>query len=146
MIVVFSAHWFTCAFYGAGAANCERHGERDEECSDASWIKSAGIEGSSIGTKYLTTMYWTMMTLTTVGFGDISAQSGLEQFVAIVVMVTGAGMTAFGVSHVVQMTNEISAESRQFRLKLDRMNQYMEQCKFPRYLHRCALFRLMQSC
>ena len=117
-IVLLVAHWCTCAFYGAGSANCSAHGEADEECNYSSWIKAAGYEGSPLGRKYIATLYWTMMTLTTVGFGDIAAQSGVEQVVAIIVMITGAAATAFGVSHVVQMTNEMSADARDFRLKV----------------------------
>ena len=75
-----------------------------------------------------------MTTLTTVGFGDIAPESGVEQFVAIVVMMIGFLLTAFGVSHVVQMTNEFSADTREFRLKLDRMNMYMDQVKLPNEL------------
>jgi hypothetical protein len=116
-IVLLLAHWCTCAFYGAGSAGCVAHGELDEECSN-SWLHLAGYEGSPIGRKYIATLYWTMMTLTTVGFGDISPVTSSEQLVAIVVMIIGAATTAFGVSHVVQMTNEMSADSREFRLKV----------------------------
>ena len=46
-------------------------------------------------------------------------------------MIVGASMFAFGVSHIVNLLSEISSRSRKFRIKLDRMNQYMEQNKLP---------------
>jgi voltage-gated potassium channel len=39
-------------------------------------------------------IYWTIVTLTTVGYGDISPQTGLGQFLAALIMVIGFGMIA----------------------------------------------------
>jgi hypothetical protein len=137
-VVLLLAHWCTCAFDGVGTIGCVAHGDEDEECTNSSWISVVGYEvrtakrpssyhhtvrlfkpcavnmsaqGAPIGRKYVAALYWTFMTLTTIGFGDIAPQSGLEQLVAIIVMIIGTGTTAFGVSHVVQMTNEMSADS-----------------------------------
>ena len=136
-IILLLAHWCTCGFYGAGAASCTNLGSGDNiedmDC-ERSWIHSAGITDSPIGRKYVATLYWTTTAITTVGFGDIAPSSGSEQLVAMIVMIIGACMTAFGVSHVVQLTDEMSADARTFRIKLDRMNMYMEQVKLPNTL------------
>lgn len=39
-------------------------------------------------------VYWTIVTLTTVGYGDISPQTGLGQFIATFVMIIGYGIIA----------------------------------------------------
>ncbi|MGI9547416.1 MAG: ion transporter [Flavobacteriaceae bacterium] len=39
-------------------------------------------------------VYWTIVTLTTVGYGDISPQTGLGQFIATLVMIVGYGIIA----------------------------------------------------
>ncbi len=39
-------------------------------------------------------IYWTIVTLTTVGYGDISPQTGLGQFLASIVMILGYGIIA----------------------------------------------------
>jgi hypothetical protein len=110
-IVLLLAHWCSCCFYGAGAANCSGDVEGDDEDCYGSWIRDAGLEGSPISRKYVSALYWTTTTITTVGFGDIAPVNGFEQFVAIVVMILGALMTAFGVSHVGKRTIQIAHSS-----------------------------------
>lgn len=53
------------------------------------------IEGEQRGfTSIPVGVYWTIVTLTTVGYGDISPQTGLGQFLASVVMILGYSMIA----------------------------------------------------
>lgn len=39
-------------------------------------------------------VYWTIVTLTTVGYGDISPETGLGQFIATIIMIVGYGVIA----------------------------------------------------
>lgn len=53
------------------------------------------IEGEANGFKSIpTSMYWAIVTLTTVGYGDISPQTPLGQFIASCIMVLGYGIIA----------------------------------------------------
>lgn len=53
------------------------------------------IEGEANGFKDIpTSIYWAIVTLTTVGYGDISPQTGMGKFFASVVMIMGYGIIA----------------------------------------------------
>ncbi|MDB9714146.1 ion transporter [Flavobacteriaceae bacterium] len=53
------------------------------------------IEGSESGfTSIPRSIYWTIVTLTTVGYGDIAPQTPLGQFVASMIMILGYGIIA----------------------------------------------------
>lgn len=53
------------------------------------------VEGNEAGfTSIPRSIYWTIVTLTTVGYGDIAPQTSLGQFIATVVMVLGYGIIA----------------------------------------------------
>jgi voltage-gated potassium channel len=53
------------------------------------------IEGAEHGfTSIPKSVYWAIVTLTTVGYGDISPQTPLGQFVASLIMITGYGIIA----------------------------------------------------
>ena len=53
------------------------------------------IEGPESGfTSIPTSIYWTIVTLTTVGFGDITPETPFGQFVSMVIMILGYGIIA----------------------------------------------------
>ena len=55
------------------------------------------IEGEVPGTDFTSipvTVYWAVVTLTTVGFGDITPQTTVGQFLAAIIMLMGYGMIA----------------------------------------------------
>ena len=53
------------------------------------------VEGDEAGfTSIPRSIYWTIVTLTTVGYGDIAPQSNLGQFLATVIMILGYGIIA----------------------------------------------------
>lgn len=53
------------------------------------------IEGEKNGfTTIPRSIYWAIVTLTTVGYGDISPQTGLGQFLAAIIMICGYGIIA----------------------------------------------------
>lgn len=53
------------------------------------------VEGPESGfTSIPTSIYWAIVTITTVGYGDISPESGLGQFIASILMLTGYAIIA----------------------------------------------------
>lgn len=62
----------------------------DEDDKDyTNWLFAKEINGTSIGTRYLFALYFTVTTITTVGYGDISANNPLEQWFCIFIMIIG---------------------------------------------------------
>jgi voltage-gated potassium channel len=53
------------------------------------------VEGEENGfTDIPTSIYWAIVTMTTVGYGDLSPKTGLGKFVASLVMIMGYGIIA----------------------------------------------------
>lgn len=53
------------------------------------------VEGSANGfTSIPKAMYWTIVTMTTVGYGDIAPQSPLGQFISSLIMIMGYAIIA----------------------------------------------------
>lgn len=77
------------------------------------------VEGEEGGfTSIPTSIYWTIVTLTTVGYGDISPITPLGQFIASIVMIMGYGVIAVPTGIV---TAEFAANSRK-KIASDRGN------------------------
>jgi hypothetical protein len=62
--IFFIAHWIACFFYAIA--------DLDSDESGVNWIAVKGLTDSDNFTeKYLTALYWSFMTMTTVGYGDV---------------------------------------------------------------------------
>ena len=73
------------------------------------------VEGEANGFKSIpTSMYWAIVTLTTVGYGDVAPQTPLGKFLASLVMIIGYGIIAVPTGIV---TSELAQVSRDASLK-----------------------------
>ena len=73
------------------------------------------VEGEANGfTSIPTSMYWAIVTLTTVGYGDVAPQTALGKFLASLVMIIGYGIIAVPTGIV---TSELAQASRDASLK-----------------------------
>ena len=79
------------------------------------------VEGEKAGfTGIPRSIYWAIVTLSTVGYGDIAPQTGFGQFVAAIVMILSYSMLAVPTGIV---TVQLSAMQRRQEQKLTRACQ-----------------------
>jgi Ion channel len=57
--------------------------------SKQNWIYQNDFDDISDGELYLTALYFTITTIVTVGYGEITAYSSIEKVVCILLMITG---------------------------------------------------------
>jgi hypothetical protein len=62
---------------------------RFDEKNKENWIYSIGYVDMPDGELYMTSFYFTITTIVTVGYGDITAVSIIEKIVAVFLMITG---------------------------------------------------------
>jgi len=122
VLLLLLTHWFTCTFYYVGNQN------RDE---NGFWANGLLLDGTDLNTNYIAATYWSIMTLTTVGYGDISANCNGQRVLGIITMIVGALFYAYGVSHVVSIVDEVRSETRAFKNTMDRFNGYMAARDLP---------------
>ncbi len=90
------------------------------------------IEGNESGfTSIPISIYWAIVTITTVGYGDISPQSPLGQFLASFLMIIGYGIIAVPTGIV---TIEMARANDEARTKCSDC----ESAIYPRYANFCA--------
>lgn len=66
---------------------------------EASWITDI-MDEPDVG-KYLFSMYFTITTITTVGYGDILASNVLERIMCMIIMLIGVLAFSFGTSMLI---------------------------------------------
>jgi hypothetical protein len=99
--VVSIGHWLACLWYGVGTIQeiCSPDGVLPpKECVDPegqpikTWTEiefGGAARGTSNGVRYLTSLYWAFMTMTTVGYGDLPANTTYEKWAAVLGMLVG---------------------------------------------------------
>lgn len=71
------------------------------------WIQRTGLGRDDFADLYLRSLYWTVTTLATVGYGDITPKTSLEVIVAILMMLTGISLYAFAIGNVVSLIHTL---------------------------------------
>jgi hyperpolarization activated cyclic nucleotide-gated potassium channel 2 len=72
-----------------------------------------------------------IMTITTIGYGDVSCAGPEQRMFGMVAMIIGALLFGYGVSNVVNIVEELRQDEREFREKLDHFNIYMREQDMP---------------
>lgn len=93
------AHWLACIWHGIG---------NSENRNEFGWIqelkKNLNLNNNSTGpdiqTRYITALYFTLSSLTSVGFGNVSPNTDAEKIFSVCVMIIG-GKSLFHVRVIV---------------------------------------------
>jgi hypothetical protein len=85
------------------------------------WIKHFIKDESS---DYISSLYWSVTTMLTVGYGDIVAITNGEKVYAIFTMLLGCCLFAYVMSSIGGLVNEIS--NNKMRTELRKLNEYLE--------------------
>jgi hypothetical protein len=81
--------------------------------------------------EYVRAIYWAFTTLTTVGYGDISAKSAPQMLFACGVQVVGVGVFGFVLSNVASLLSRIDAAREHHMDNLDRIETFMRYNRIP---------------
>lgn len=118
-LFMLTAHWLACIWHAIGTA---------EARDDNGWLAALAKEidkpinqsipssGPNLKTRYLTSLYFTLSSLTSVGFGNIAPSTNHEKTFSIIVMLMGGECndvkTILPVTHALQfMTADLLARS-----------------------------------
>ena len=99
------------------------------------WLKIAGIsEESSVTSNYISALYWTTSTLTTVGYGDIVPTTNVEKLYASLVMIIGVGFYGYLIGNVVSVITKRDPAHEKFIDNLDNLSAMVKHRNMPKDL------------
>ncbi|XP_041424048.1 potassium voltage-gated channel subfamily H member 2 isoform X2 [Xenopus laevis] len=132
------AHWLACIWYAIG--NMEHY---DLEYRPIGWLYSLGIQvmkpynstnaksGPSINDKYVTALYFTFSSLTSVGFGNVSPNTNSEKIFSICVMLIGSLMYASIFGNVSAIIQRLYSGTARYHTQMLRVREFIRFHQIP---------------
>jgi hypothetical protein len=87
----------------------------DPDC----WVTRLGYIDSTNFEIYVVSFYWTLTTVTTVGYGDINAGTTLERAYNLIIMSFGVLMYSFAIGSLSSIVSTLDAKTAEMNQKLD---------------------------
>jgi len=117
-------HWVACVWYVVGS------GTEFEE----TWVKKAGLEGSSAWLNYIHSLYFSLTTMTTVGYGDITPQNPNEVSTALFILLISSIAFAGLMGTLMDLISELNRQKHMLAEKKMQLSRYMHWRIVPRKL------------
>lgn len=123
-LTVIIAHWMACAWHMIKVI---------EDDTTNNWV--IGYLGADHGLPheevYVVALYWAVMTMSTIGYGDVVAKTTAERVVATFGMFIGSSIFAYIVGAVTGTVATMGARKTEFYELMDAVNAYMEEVQLP---------------
>jgi len=125
------AHWLACIWHGIG---------NSENRNEFGWIqelkKNLNLNNNSTGpdiqTRYITALYFTLSSLTSVGFGNVSPNTDAEKIFSVCVMIIGALMYASIFGNLTAIIQRLYSRTSRFHRDLRVIEDFVKFYKIPK--------------
>ncbi|XP_068701371.1 potassium voltage-gated channel subfamily H member 6-like isoform X1 [Montipora foliosa] len=129
------AHWLACIWHGIG------YEERENKFS---WINELSrqlnqhdpatnsTQSPSLTTRYITALYFTLSSLTSVGFGNVSPNTDAEKIFSVCVMIIGALMYASIFGNLTAIIQRLYSRTSRFHRDLKVIEDFVRFYKIPK--------------
>ncbi|KAJ0260291.1 Ankyrin repeat-containing domain-containing protein [Hirschfeldia incana] len=139
-VTIFAVHCAACFYYLIAA----RHHDPAK-----TWIGAgnAKFAEESLWMRYVTSMYWSITTLTTVGYGDLHPVNTKEMIFDIFYMLFNLGLTAYLIGNMTNLVVHGTSRTRNFRDTIQAASNFARRNHLPPRLqdqmlaHLCLKYR-----
>jgi Ion channel len=90
----------------------------------------------SSGELYLACFYYTTVTVTTIGYGDITVATPAEQFFAIILLIIGVIGFSFAIGSLSSVLSSLDAKAGKLQEKMETLDNIREEYRLPYDLYR----------
>eukprot|EP01038_Epipyxis_sp_PR26KG_P008961 gene8961-12083_t len=134
------AHLVACLWLWLGhrgAISIERlNSKTDPYPVEYTWLmvfqgENQFLISSSYIEQYITAIYWTIITMLTIGFGDIHATNNAERIFSIFTMLSGGVIFGALISQVTKLLENRNPQARAMKDKLDELHSYLDGLDIP---------------
>uniref|UniRef100_A0A914WXQ3 Cyclic nucleotide-binding domain-containing protein n=2 Tax=Plectus sambesii TaxID=2011161 RepID=A0A914WXQ3_9BILA len=132
------AHWLACIWYAIGSAELP-----DKEYTwlhqlsrhlNEPYISTNGsipVGGPSLRSRYVTSLYFTLSTITSIGFGNVSATTDSEKIFTIIMMILGSLMYASVFGNVSAIIQRLYSGTARYHTEMSRLREFVRFHQIP---------------
>ncbi|XP_069761064.1 voltage-gated delayed rectifier potassium channel KCNH4-like [Narcine bancroftii] len=136
------AHWMACIWYVIGRSEMEMN---DPHSWDIGWLNELGkrletpytnnsLGGPTIRSAYIAALYFTLSSLTSVGFGNVSANTDAEKIFSICTMLIGALMHAVVFGNVTAIIQRMYSRRSLYHTRMKDLKDFIRVHRLPQNL------------
>lgn len=108
VIVLLLAHWLACVWHLIASLD-------NDFLHDNTWLDEQQIKDAPASTRYIRSLYWSVTTMLTVGYGDIVPISVAETWFAVFAILFGCGVFAYTLNTIGLIVRQISEKGSETR-------------------------------
>ncbi|XP_066245791.1 potassium voltage-gated channel protein eag isoform X2 [Euwallacea similis] len=141
------AHWLACIWYSIGRSDADNGVQYSWLWKLANitqspysyvWPNDSStpelINGPSRKTMYVTALYFTMTCMTSVGFGNVAAETDNERIFTICMMIIAALLYATIFGHVTTIIQQMTSATAKYHDMLNNVREFMKLHEVPKAL------------
>ncbi|CAL8273223.1 unnamed protein product [Lota lota] len=136
------AHWMACVWYVIGRQEIE---SIDPVTWDIGWLQELGKRletpyinstsgGPSMASAYIASLYFTLSSLTSVGFGNVCANTDAEKIFSICIMLMGALMHAVVFGNVTAIIQRMYSRRSLYHTRMKDLKDFIRVHRLPQQL------------
>ena len=93
-MIIFIAHYSGCIFFFAS------NYQYQNQISHSTWIEIQKLVDKDWTEQYISSLYWAVITMITIGFGDIVPISKYDKIIVICISLIGCGVFAYSLNQI----------------------------------------------
>eukprot|EP01083_Nonionella_stella_P099945 281310_1 len=123
LLVICFAHFSACLWFFIG--------DLSDDADGFSWISDinsvyGGVKDEDKSIQYIASLYFAISTLSTVGFGDITPQNGLEMGFAVILMLLGATTFSYITATISSVMHDFDLKASMYRSKMANLVRFVK--------------------
>lgn len=119
--VLLISHLFACVWHKIGISTTG--------FLNSSWLQNLLISNEPWTTRYLYSLYYVVVVMNTVGFGDITPKNQIEITFTVFFIYFACGLFAYTINSIGLILQNINRSEREFKRNMNILNGYMRQKK-----------------
>lgn len=126
--IILLAHWMACGFKLVQVL----------EATTPNWITKYFADDFATNTtiipwesQYVAALYWAVMTITTIGYGDVNPATDPERWYAVLAMLFGGSVYAYIIGSVCGIVASMDEIETHFHQRIDHLNRYLRENEVP---------------